>query len=105
MSRRAWTCAEVARLKTWRREGVSVAECAERLRRTKSAVDCMIRKSGVVIRRGWTSEEDRRLRALWTAGLRLDEVAVDLGRGENAVRCRLYTLRLGRAGSLVPEAH
>ena len=105
MSRRAWTCAEVARLKTWRRGGISVAGCSERLGRTVGAVGAMIRKSGVVIRRGWTSEEDRRLRALWTAGLRLDEVAVDLGRGKNAVRCRLYTLRLGRAGSLVPEAH
>lgn len=105
MGRRAWTCAEVRRLRAMREEGLPVAACAERLGRTVPAIECMIRKIGARHRRRWTDEEDERLRNGWMRGERREDLAIALGRRAAAVTGRLYVLRLGRAGSLVPEAH
>lgn len=105
MSRRAWTCAEVRRLRAMRQQGLPIAVCAEHLGRTVPAIECMLRKIGARQRRRWTDEEDRRLRTGWMRGERRDDLAAALGRRGSAITSRLYVLRLGRAGPLVQEAH
>ena len=92
-----WTMPEVKRLDALRERGVSIAECARRLGRTKPAINHAIRKHELGRRDWWTEEHDELVRSR----IPCREVGEDLGRTENAVRTRACRIRYRRRGEVV----
>lgn len=96
-SNRYWTQAEQDQLDTFRRQGLSIRECAKRLGRSHTTVERHVKKTRPHKR--WTEAEREELVRLLAAGAGIEDAAKTLGRSVNAVE-----IELSRERKTIPRA-
>lgn len=100
MNGRPWVDGEVAALRDAAARGLTMAQAAEELGRSRSAVTNKAQSLGVSFkgrrscRRPWGDADDARLVGLVGSGARCADVAEALGRSEASVYKRAHTLGL-----------
>lgn len=104
---RPWSEREDATLSAMAADGATLADMADRLRRTKGACEKRAGLIGVTLvgRRLWTPRELARLRALYEQGYNSPDIAGMLDRSTASVRNRLNRLGLSQYRGRCWEPH
>lgn len=102
MNGRPWGDGEVAALRDAAARGLTMAQAAEALGRSRYAVTDKAQSLGVSFksRPSWDEGDDARLRGLVRSGARCADVAEALGRSEASVYKRAYRLGLRFSGDV-----
>ena len=98
---KAWTGREERQVISMYREGLTMREIAERIGRTKSAVQKRVyyfRSEGIELeprQSKWTPEEITTLLFLYQQGAAVVEIVDEIGRSSDAIRTMLKEMRRG----------
>lgn len=93
---RRWTDEEIHQALSLHKEGLTWAQVAERLGRTRHGVMHALRDHGHRVNYLWTEEEEKKGQALRLGGMSYKEIAQILGRSRASVETRLRNLNHGR---------
>lgn len=93
--RKAWTAEEDEWLAEMVADGLTVAQIADKLKRTKMATQAMLQKRGLHAARanGWTADEIATLISMRREGRSAEEIADAVGRSDKAVLSKVAKLK------------
>lgn len=87
---KAWTTGDIERVRQWRLAGVSPAECARRLGRTRASISLLCAAQSIKVQRRRDRSE---FLALLTLGWSYRQIGERMGFSEHSARCWAYKIR------------
>jgi hypothetical protein len=96
IARKRWTEEDDKKLKILLSQGLTYPEIAEKMGRTKQAVQLRALKLGIRRRKRWTAEEERKLREMFEQGMPFAAMCSQLNRSYAAILVRASKLGLKR---------